>query len=72
MLQALWKILIAKRLTVFPLPLSAEENVSVGPCESVANEKIESLNRLTLLALRSLMGEGGNLEPLNPEPALRH
>jgi len=43
MLQALWKILIAKRLTVFPLPLSAEENVSVGPCESVANEKKVSL-----------------------------
>jgi hypothetical protein len=29
---------IAKRLTVFPLPLSAEEKVSVCLCVSVAKE----------------------------------
>jgi hypothetical protein len=29
---------VAKRLTVFPLPLSAEEKVSVGLCGSVAIE----------------------------------
>jgi hypothetical protein len=42
-LKPLEKVLlnvIAKRLTVFPLPLSAEEKVSVSPCGSVANNKI--------------------------------
>jgi hypothetical protein len=39
-LKPLEKILldgIAKRLTVFPLPMSAEENVSVGLCGFVVN-----------------------------------
>jgi hypothetical protein len=37
MLQALWKVFIAKRLTVFVRPKLAEQNVSVGLCVSVAN-----------------------------------
>jgi hypothetical protein len=38
---------IAQRLTVFPLPLSAEEKVSVSLCESVANEtKLVRANHL--------------------------
>lgn len=45
----LWNSLIVRRLTVFPLRLSAGEIVSVSLCESVANVKVMSAEICVIL-----------------------
>ena len=55
------ELVFAKRMTVFVRPTSAEQNVSVGPCGSVAIKKRKAVhfqNRLSYASVLLLAGKG--------------